>query len=229
VLSELTGVLFDLDDTLFDHRGAADRAAVHWAQSLPAWSDSDQAAVDRWLELENEHFPSYARGECSLAEQRNRRVRAFHPSLAELPQDGVEEAFADYLRHYESFWQALPGAVRLVERLIASGVKVGVLTNGYPDQQRLKLERTGLFRPEVPIFASAGLGVAKPSPRAFELACAGLGTAPEHTLMIGDNYDFDVAAARAAGLRGLHFDRWARGLELGSPVTLSEVELRLFG
>jgi len=229
VLTDLDGVLFDLDDTLFDHRYAADRAAAEWARTLPGWRETDAEATERWLALENEHFPRYARGECSLSDQRRLRVRDFHPSLAEFDDDAVDGVFADYLGFYESFWRPILGAAELLDSLLATGLRVGVLTNGYPDQQRLKLERVELLRADVPIFASAGLGVAKPSPRAFELACAGLGTAPERTLMVGDNYDFDVVAARAAGLRALHFDRWGRRFENGAPSSLVEVAAQLFG
>lgn len=223
MLSELDGVLLDLDDTLFDHRTAADRAAVAWAGALPGWQDGAEEAVARWLALENEHFPRYARGELTLLEQRRVRVRAFHPSLAVLDDAGVDAAFVRYLAFYESYWRALPGASSLVEGLLASGLKVGILTNGYPDQQRDKLDRTGLVYPQVPMFASAALGVAKPSPQAFELACAGLGTVGARTLMVGDNYEFDVLAARAAGLPALFFDRHARGLEPGAPTSLDAV------
>jgi putative hydrolase of the HAD superfamily len=223
VLSDLDGVLLDLDDTLFDHRTAADQAAVAWAGALPGWQDRAEDAVARWLALENEHFPRYARGELTLLEQRRIRVRAFHPSLAALDDAAIDAAFVDYLAFYESYWRALPGASSLVEGLLASGLKVGILTNGYPDQQQQKLERTGLFRADVPIFASAGLGVAKPSPQAFQLACAGLGTMPSRTLMVGDNYEFDVVAARTAGLPAMFFDRHGRGVEPGSPTSLDGV------
>ncbi len=227
MLSDLDGVLLDLDDTLFDHRTAADAAAVAWAEALPDWQHHADEAVSRWLALENEHFPRYARGELTLEEQRRVRVRAFHPSLATLDDAGVDHAFGQYLRFYESYWRAMPGAAELVGELLASGLRVGILTNGYPDQQRQKLERTGLFRADVPIFASAGLGVAKPSPQAFQLACAGLGTVPSRTLMVGDNYDFDVLAARGAGLPALFFDRHGRGLEPGAPTSLAAVAERI--
>jgi putative hydrolase of the HAD superfamily len=229
VLSDVDGVLFDLDDTLFDHRWAADRAAERWAQTLPGWTGTEIDAAARWLLLENEHFPKYARGECSLDDQRRLRVREFHPSLAALDDDAIDAAFANYLGWYESFWRPIAGAQSLIDGLLATSVKVGILTNGYPDQQRLKLERTGLFRSGMPIFASAGLGVAKPSPRAFELACAGLGTAPDRTVMVGDNYDFDVLGARRAGLAAVFFDRQGRGAELGSPNTLADLGRMLLG
>ncbi|MGV8910752.1 MAG: HAD family hydrolase [Propionicimonas sp.] len=47
-------------------------------------------------------------------------------------------------------------------------------------------------------------GRAKPSKLAFERACAGLGTRPAETVMIGDDPDKDITAALNAGLRAIH-------------------------
>jgi putative hydrolase of the HAD superfamily len=229
VLIALDGLLLDLDDTLFDHRSAANLAAAQFARTIPGWHGTDREAADRWLQLENEHFPKYARGECSLREQHRLRVRDFHRSLAEISDAAADAIFRSYLTFYETHWRPLPGSASLIARALAAGLKVGVLTNGDEHQQRLKLERIGLLHRQLLVFTSAELGVAKPSARAYELACAGLHTAPERTLMVGDNHENDVAAARAAGLQAIHFDRAGAGLDPLAHATLAEIEFRIFG
>ena len=57
------------------------------------------------------------------------------------------------------------------------------------------------------MLASSGLPAAKPDRRAFEAACAALGTAAGQTLMIGDNPTTDIAGGRAAGLVVCHLCR----------------------
>jgi inorganic pyrophosphatase len=54
--------------------------------------------------------------------------------------------------------------------------------------------------------AAAGqeaLVMGKPSPHCFRLALDALGTAPEQTVMVGDDVDTDIAGATAAGLRSV--------------------------
>jgi len=226
--ADVNGILLDLDDTLFDHRTASDRAVAQWAKSLAGWSGDDGQAQEIWTRLEEEHFPKYARGECTIVEQRRLRVRGFSAELAGVPDATADELMAGYLRFYETHWKPLPGAASLVERALDAGLRVGVLTNGEEDQQRAKLERIGLLRAELSVFTSAGLGVAKPSPRAFALACEGLGTLASRTLMVGDNHAVDILGARAAGLPTIHFDRWGLGLEADAATSLFEVESRVF-
>ena len=86
-----------------------------------------------------------------------------------------------------------------------------MLTNGAESQQHQKLRATGLSGRVGPVFCCDELGFAKPDPRAFALVCERLGVAPADVLHVGDRHDFDVVAARAAGLTAVHLDRDDRG------------------
>ncbi|MFT4293853.1 MAG: HAD family hydrolase [Micropruina sp.] len=201
MIADLRGVLLDLDGTLLDHRGAADRAVVAWARQLGLSDDPDPVA--RWRRAESQHYPQFERGECSFQEQRRRRVRAFSSALAGVDDERADALFDDYAAHYRQNWQALPGAAELIDRAFANGCRVGVLTNGDETQQREKLAAIGLLTPDLQVFASSTLGFAKPDARAFELACQGLATAPSQTVMVGDDPVKDILGARAAGLHAI--------------------------
>ena len=58
------------------------------------------------------------------------------------------------------------------------------------------------------MFASSQLPAVKPDRRAYIEACR-LHVDPAHALMVGDNYELDVLAARAAGPSAIHLDRFA--------------------
>ena len=45
------------------------------------------------------------------------------------------------------------------------------------------------------------LGFGKPDPRVFAHACKEIGTLPEETVYVGDEYDVDVVGALGAGVR----------------------------
>ncbi|MFT4218701.1 MAG: hypothetical protein QM619_16155 [Micropruina sp.] len=94
MIADLRGVLLDLDGTLLDHRGAADRAAIAWARQLGLADDGDSVA--RWRQAESQHYPQFERGECSFQEQRRRRVRAFSSALAGIDDARADALFDDY-------------------------------------------------------------------------------------------------------------------------------------
>jgi HAD superfamily hydrolase (TIGR01458 family) len=76
---------------------------------------------------------------------------------------------------------------------------------------RYFLDRDGALSLDVGAFAAAleyatgrkARVLGKPSPDFFRLAVAGMGVAPERTVMIGDDAEFDVHAAMQAGLHGV--------------------------
>lgn len=107
---------------------------------------------------------------------------------------------------------AFGDAAPALRRVAAAGLRTAVLTNGDQAQQTAKLAKIGLLDLCGPVFASSGLPAAKPDRRAYLTACDRLGVGPAEALMVGDNYELDVAAARAAGLPAIHLARAA-----GSP------------
>lgn len=82
-----------------------------------------------------------------------------------------------------------------------------MLTNGSTKQQNAKLAGIGLADLVDIVRTAEDLGSGNPAPEAFHQTCAALGVDPARTLMVGDNLDLDVTAARAAGLSAVHLDR----------------------
>jgi len=199
----MRAVLFDLDGTLMDHDAARDGAI---AAHLP-----EPALAGEWRRLEAIHYDEYAAGRCSFQEQRRRRVRGIHAAMgrAEPADDACDAWFAAYLEHYRAGWAAyddvLPALAALADAL--PELRLGIVTNGEGEPQRAKLAAIGLAE-RFPVFvASAEVGLAKPDPQIFLLACERLGVAPAHAAHVGDRLDLDAQGAAAAGLRGIWVDR----------------------
>lgn len=205
-------VLFDLDDTLVDHRGARRAGLLAWSASLglPVVGADAEEHLARWTALEIRHFAAYQRGSLTFAGQRRARIRAFLPHLDLSADPAADEAFAGYLAAYQRAWRAFGDAARAVRRARAAGLAVGVLTNG-DRRQHLKVERVGLAATfasaDVLVLTSRALGVAKPQREAYARACTRLGVSADQTLMVGDSVLNDVRGARAAGLDALLLDR----------------------
>lgn len=208
---EISYVVFDLDDTLVDHRAAAAAALGH---AITRWSaDSSDHDPDEllklWRKLEQEQYDAYLRGECTHAEQRVRRLERFLPALGAAGGDDAFLAaqFQHYLDAYVAAWNHFTDVLPSLDELDGAGVGVAVLTNGEPRQQRLKLERTGLIERFDRILTPTEVGAPKPDAKAFVTACALLATDPARTAYVGDNLEVDAVGASAAGLRGIWLDR----------------------
>jgi putative hydrolase of the HAD superfamily len=103
-----------------------------------------------------------------------------------------------FLNRQRSGHPSISGARQVVEAL-ASEYPVGLVTNGPPDVQRLKLEQaelTGLFES---IVISGELGHGKPDPRVFASALHELECDAAEVMMVGDSWERDVLGALRAG------------------------------
>ncbi len=96
----------------------------------------------------------------------------------------------------------LPGAVECVRQLATEGYTLGIVSNALSTSFiRMSLGRSGIEDCFSGIFGSAEVGYYKSSPRLYEEALRSLGSQPEHTVMVRDNWKYDIQAAKAAGLR----------------------------
>ncbi|BBH63920.1 haloacid dehalogenase [Actinoplanes sp. OR16] len=199
------GVLFDLDGTLGDHDGSVEAALKGWLPTIGVAYSPEVHAL--WDEIAERHLATWRRREIDFIEQRRRRLADFLPLVGAKDEEGL---FTGYLAHYDAGYRAYDDAAAAVAAVAGAGLAVAVLTNGSALQQRGKLRRMGLGH-IASVFTPDDLGVAKPDPDAFRLACERWGFAPGAVLSVGDNHAFDVLAARAAGLRAVHLDRSATG------------------
>lgn len=200
-------VLFDLDDTLFDHRDSVRQGieAHRVALGLPGHANEEFA---RWNALEEEHYHRYLTGELDFLEQRRARARGFVEPHGQILADPDADAwFEAYLRHYEGNWQLHRDAAACLDRMDARGIRLGIITNGDISFQGAKLAGLGITDRFEHVIASGSVGFAKPDPRIFEFACEEFGVAPTRAMYVGDRLHTDAIGAAAAGLRGVWLDR----------------------
>lgn len=209
-LARVRAVVFDLDDTLFDHTASATTAVRDWVTELGSTATDELLA--QWFALERRHFDTWLAGEITHQEQRRRRLQDFLPLLDRpVPPTADEQdaAIEVYLERYRSNWVAFDDARPALDVARSNGWRIGVLTNGKTVQQNAKLAKIGLAGLIDVVATSESLGAGKPAPSAYHYICKALGVEPAEALMIGDNLELDVVAARAAGLTAVHLDRAA--------------------
>ena len=125
---------------------------------------------------------------------------------------GIEdEAERIARRVYDAFgfaehWRAYEDVERAFERLRGRGLRLGVISN-WDGRLESLLAGLGLGSLLDTTVCSAAVGLHKPDPRIFELACERLGVEPDEAAHVGDHHYADVLGARATGLAAVLIDR----------------------
>jgi putative hydrolase of the HAD superfamily len=91
------------------------------------------------------------------------------------------------------------GTADMLAGLRSAGLVVGVVSNSDGRVEQF-LETAGL-RPHLDFVIDSGrVGVEKPDPRIFQIACEHAAVRPDQAVHVGDVYEIDVLGARAAGI-----------------------------
>ena len=182
--------LFDMDDVVYAYT-RADRIAylVSVTGLEPAfindriWSEGLEAAADGGA------FPTP-----------ELYIRSWRERL------GYPLAVKDWVEARRRGMRLIPGTLALIERLIAAGTAVGVLTNNGPlvhaYRETLAPELARLVGDR--FLVSASFSTMKPDPRVFYRALERLGFSPEESFFTDDMPE-NVDGARTAGLSGAVF------------------------
>lgn len=103
-------------------------------------------------------------------------------------------------------WRPYPDVEPALRRLVDSGLRVGIISNW---DARLSGLLSGLdLDPYLDaVVCSAEVGLHKPDPRIFELACSRLEVEPSEAAHVGDHHYADIVGAEASGMMAVLIDR----------------------
>lgn len=198
-------VLFDLDDTLFDHRRSARAAlrAVH--ERHAAGLEFDAFERHHAIYLEEMHLEVLA-GRLGLDDARRERFRrVFHALGVTLDAADVDRVASAYRSGYMEARRALDGSAALLAA-IQPRARTVIVTNNLLEEQQDKLKFCGLAPYVDVLVASQEAGVSKPDPEIFRIALDRAGVSADDAVMVGDSWANDVAGARGAGIRAIWFN-----------------------
>lgn len=173
----------------------------------------DLEAIDRYLPMVDAYYEDRYRDDDTFwtdeGETSEVWVGMYSLLARELGLDEDAECLAR--RVYDEFgkaerWRAYDDVVPALVRLRDSGYPLGVISNWDRRLERLLggLGVAGLFDT---IVSSAEVGLHKPDPRIFELACERLGVSPREAVHVGDHHYADIVGASAVGMTPVLIDR----------------------
>lgn len=210
----IRGVLFDVDDTLFDYSTSEEVGVLAHlqAEGLLGHFPDPATALARWRDIMERQYARFLAGELTFTGQQRERTREFlahtrQTTHADLSDDEVSDWFAGYQAHRTAAWAAFPDAEPALRKL-APDYRLGIVSNSSADHQRHKLDTIGLL-PYLgdTLVCSDQHGAAKPAASIFLAGCASLGLQPHEVAYVGDKYTLDAVGAHEAGLHAYWLDR----------------------
>lgn len=207
----LEAVFFDVGNTLlFPHPSVAEVCREVLAE---AGHTHDLSAIEPLMPLVDAYYEDRYRADDTFwtSEEETSSVWVGMYSLLCRRLGIEEEAETIARRVYDVFgaaerWRAYDDVAPAFERLRERGTAVGIISN-WDGRLRGILDGLGLGTLIDTVVSSAEVGLHKPDPRIFELACSRLGVPVEAAAHVGDHYYADVLGAQVAGLTPVLIDR----------------------
>lgn len=196
-------MLFDVDDTLVDHRRAQRAGLV--AGLAAEGRVPDEADHERWTGLIDATFARYLAGELSFTEQRRVRVREM--TGRELGDAEADAWMARSVAGFEAGLVLFDDVRPVLDELRRRGLRLGAFSNVDGDFTRRKLGVVGVLDAFDVVLGVSDVAAPKPAAAPFLELCARLDVDPAVAAHVGDRWATDAAGASDAGLQGIWLDR----------------------
>ncbi len=197
-------IYFDVDDTLYDQFLPFQDA---FKKVFPHFQIDIKEAYLYSRQYSDQVFEATENGALTLEMMHRQRIQT---ALAKFSLAITDDEADLFQRHYEENQRNIEldsSLMSLFDALKASGIALGLITNGPLEHQMLKIHQLGLpnWVNVDNILISSAVGMAKPDIGLFDLARKELYT-PEECLYVGDSFDNDVIGAKSAGWNVIWFN-----------------------
>ncbi|KAF5264470.1 hypothetical protein FOXYS1_4756 [Fusarium oxysporum] len=194
-------VLFDLDNTLFDHYHSLRRAisAVQEKYSRLATTPVS-VLIDHYNHCLPQAYDRYLEKAITYDETESEKVKLFFQAvhLPEPTAKDVKEFRDTYKPVYRENRRATPGSIETLARLREHGYRLAIITNGQTKDQADKAKAIGVYHLVDHIITSEEAGYPKPDVRIFQYAMDKLSSGSAY--MVGDSIESDIRGALEAQL-----------------------------
>jgi len=203
-------IFFDLDHTLWDFETNSRETLVELLLDFSS-SIGENVQIEVFFpvysRINEKCWELYRKHEINQAEL---RIRRFEESFAAcLIATGSASWLSEFAERYTlecpKKGALFPGALETVS-ILAKESPLFIITNGFEDVQRVKLEYSGLQQYITEMISSESTGYRKPDVRIFDYALKRSGSPNRHHWYIGDDYETDMLGAQAAGMTPLFFN-----------------------
>ncbi|MDD9194347.1 pyrimidine 5'-nucleotidase [Aliivibrio sp. S3MY1] len=186
-------ILFDADETLFHFDAFAGLQRMFKGYGI----DFSKEQFIEYQLVNKPLWEQYQDNEITAQQLQETRFKEWANKVGVTPR-AMNSAF---MMAMAEICIPLDGARELLDSLLANNVKMGIITNGFTELQKIRLEKTEFSHYFELITISEQVGVAKPDKRIFEHTFSQMGSVDlSKVLMVGDNPDSDILGGMNAGV-----------------------------
>jgi putative hydrolase of the HAD superfamily len=210
-MTNLSAVLFDLDDTLTDRARSIERLAGKFLEQFGA--DLGGCGIEGVIRgIRGGDGGGYA--------PREELGAHLQSTLPWRKKPDVETLVQFWRENFPRCNVERTGVSPTLRTLREGGLRLGVISNGSIDSQNTKLEVMGIRPLFSAVLISEEVGFKKPDARNFRMGLEKLGVIAPEAIFVGDNPALDVAGPMAVGIRAIWLN-W-RGSEPPMDVRCAE-------
>ncbi len=220
----ISTVVFDFDDTLFDHRHSSREGLRAVWKRYTCFHEMTLEELEKEHSeiLEQIHFSDVLFGKMTIEEARAERFKyLFLNRGIEIDFNTSDNAAQIYRMSYQKHRRRAEGAEEIL-KLFKNQYKIAIVTNNLISEQEEKLEYLGLTKYIDLMLTSEEARVPKPDPQIFNLLLAMLKIKPEEAVMIGDSWEHDIIGAHNAGMKCI----WLNHNKISCPDPAMALEVR---
>ncbi|MGI9525952.1 MAG: YjjG family noncanonical pyrimidine nucleotidase [Weeksellaceae bacterium] len=222
-------IFFDLDNTLWDHRGNSEATLKQMFKDYNITEDYN-LNFDEWHQVfyeKNEYLWAELReGHIHKQELRDRRFTEPF-KFFKIEDKALSEKFdIHYLERMAKMAGEVEGAKDLLNYL-SPNYSIHIITNGFEEVSQDKINNAKLDVYVETLTCADEIGLRKPDPRIFELAASKANAKKDESIIIGDDWIADVIGGTSFGWKAIFFDSLDDNNQMeGVPVvkTLDEIK-----
>jgi putative hydrolase of the HAD superfamily len=207
-MSAYKHIFFDLDRTLWDMDGNSYQTLCELSNKhkiLEKGISSVDEFIARYKVINTELWEDYSHNRIDKETLRFDRFRrafeAFNITDAKL-----SETFAnDYVAMGPLKNNLLPHAIEVLDYLFPR-YEMHIITNGFEEVQKVKIERSGLGKYFKNVITSEMAGYKKPDPKIFHYSMQLAESTTANSLMVGDSLEADILGSKNSGMPQVFFN-----------------------
>ena len=198
-------VFFDLDHTLwdFDKNSSLAFSSIFQKHRIEV-ELADFLKV--YTPINENYWKLYKEDRVTKEDLRYGRLKeSFDGLKINVTDSQINSLSIDYIEHLPNHNHLLEGTLEILDYLYPT-YKLHIITNGFAEVQRRKLETSGILKYFSSVTTSEDVGVKKPHRRIFETALQSAMANVHESIMIGDNLEADILGAKQFGMQAILYN-----------------------
>ena len=204
-MKEVNNLFFDLDHTLWDFDKNSDLTFFKILKKNNLNIDVSKF-LNSYHPINRKYWELCRENKVSKADLRYYRLSdTFKKLNYDINDNLINQLAIDYIEHLSDFNHLIPDTL-IVLNSLKSNYRMHIITNGFKEVQKRKLEKSKLIQYFDSVTISEDVGVKKPHKLIFDHALTAANANVENSVMIGDNFNADILGALGVGMKAIYYD-----------------------